>query len=351
MEVLLVDDEQDVLELTKLFLEREDGFKVETALSAEKGLELLAENDFDAVVSDYKMPKMNGLGLLKAVREEMGEDIPFILFTGKGNEEVAMEAINRDVDLYIKKGESAESNYRKISRALEKATKRRKFEREIKRTGEKAVYRSVQKPTVDENFSESKSVILKHLLCEDLNPVQLGEKLDITENAVREHLATLEEQGYVESYSKRANRGRPKKMYEITEEGRNLFPSRRKIFLKNLIRRAKEDLEEDEFRKILSKTITDLVESQSENRGTEARIENLGKFLDDFGFSFAVKKLDGYCLIQFYQCVFPEIAREVPGDPCRMLLSEAFTGLDPKRMKCRNDGDETCVLKLNCDRS
>ncbi|MHC1630477.1 MAG: response regulator, partial [Methanoculleaceae archaeon] len=52
----------------------------------------LCREPFDAVVSDYKMPGIDGIELLRAVRNG-GSDIPFIIFTGKGREEVVVEAI------------------------------------------------------------------------------------------------------------------------------------------------------------------------------------------------------------------------------------------------------------------
>ena len=60
--VLLVDDEPVILDIARAFLERHGEFSVTTVLSAEEGLALLNEQDFDAVVSDYEMPVMNGLG-------------------------------------------------------------------------------------------------------------------------------------------------------------------------------------------------------------------------------------------------------------------------------------------------
>ena len=67
--VLLVDDEPVILDIARAFLERHGEFSVTTVLSAEEGLALLNEQDFDAVVSDYEMPVMNGLGFLRSIRE------------------------------------------------------------------------------------------------------------------------------------------------------------------------------------------------------------------------------------------------------------------------------------------
>lgn len=59
-------------------------------------MKTLQKGHFDVVVSDYKMPGMNGLEFLEVLRRER-YDLPFILFTGKGEEKVAMEALNKGV--------------------------------------------------------------------------------------------------------------------------------------------------------------------------------------------------------------------------------------------------------------
>lgn len=102
--VLVVDDDPDLLDLTASFLKRErDEFSVKSEPNPEDALERLRENPVDVIVSDYDMPGMNGLKFLEAVREEH-EDIPFILFTGKGSEEIASKAISKGVTDYLQKG-------------------------------------------------------------------------------------------------------------------------------------------------------------------------------------------------------------------------------------------------------
>ena len=101
--VLHVDDDPGFLEMVGMFLEREDErFAVVQATSASNGLDHLSERAFDCVISDYDMPGCNGIGFLEEVREEFPE-LPFILFTGKGTEEVASDAISAGVTDYLQK--------------------------------------------------------------------------------------------------------------------------------------------------------------------------------------------------------------------------------------------------------
>ncbi len=100
--VLYVDDETALLEISKMYMEKDPHFHVDTAESARDGLKLLSSRTYDAVVSDYQMPDMDGIEFLKQVRKK--STIPFILFTGKGREEVVIDAINNGADFYLQKG-------------------------------------------------------------------------------------------------------------------------------------------------------------------------------------------------------------------------------------------------------
>ncbi|AEM58428.1 light and redox sensing histidine kinase [Haloarcula hispanica N601] len=120
IQVLHIDDDPDFVAVAADSLEAaDDRISVETATSARDGLDQLAENGFDAVVSDYDMPKMNGIDLLDAIRET-NPDLPFILFTGKGSEEVASEAISMGVTDYLQKSFGVEV-YELLANRIENA--------------------------------------------------------------------------------------------------------------------------------------------------------------------------------------------------------------------------------------
>ena len=95
--VLHVDDDSCILKIAKQCLEMEGPFQVDTALSVEEALMKLEKDKYDIVVSDYQMPEKDGLDFLKALRSK-GDAIPFIMFTGKGREEVAIKALNLEAN-------------------------------------------------------------------------------------------------------------------------------------------------------------------------------------------------------------------------------------------------------------
>lgn len=133
VEVLHVDDDPQFVELTQTCLEREvDWFSVTTATSVEDGHSLLADHEFDCVVSDYDMPASTGIEFLSQVREEY-PDLPFILYTGKGSEAVASEAITAGVTDYLQK-QSGTSQYTILANRIKNAVAQRHAEQEVEQT-------------------------------------------------------------------------------------------------------------------------------------------------------------------------------------------------------------------------
>jgi len=118
--VLHVDDDPELVEMAAEMVERErEQFDVETAPSASEGVEQLAETSFDCIVSDFQMPGMDGIEFLEAVRED-SPDLPFILYTGKGSEAVASDAIAAGVTDYLQKGTGTEQ-YELLANRIENA--------------------------------------------------------------------------------------------------------------------------------------------------------------------------------------------------------------------------------------
>ncbi|WP_267639692.1 hybrid sensor histidine kinase/response regulator [Haloarchaeobius amylolyticus] len=106
--VLCVDDDENYVELLSNYLEEEnDRLETTAVTSAEAALSALEGTSFDCVVSDYDMPELDGLELLDRVRSTH-EDLPFLLVTGKGSEEIASEAISEGVTEYLQKGTGRE---------------------------------------------------------------------------------------------------------------------------------------------------------------------------------------------------------------------------------------------------
>ena len=128
VQVLHIDDDPEINDLTKLLLERVDeDISVVAETSVVTALEHLRDKELDCIVSDYDMPNTNGLEFLEIVREKH-PDLPFILFTGKGSEEIASEAISAGVTDYMQKGSGSEQ-YEMLANRVRNAAERYRTQR------------------------------------------------------------------------------------------------------------------------------------------------------------------------------------------------------------------------------
>ena len=133
--LLFVDDEPSLLEIGQIFLERTPGITVTTSESAEAALQELEQKPFDAIVSDYQMPGMDGIAFLKEVRGR-SLTLPFILFTGKGREEIVINALNSGADYYLQKGGDPGAQYAELAHKVKRSVEQRRSESDLKRKHE-----------------------------------------------------------------------------------------------------------------------------------------------------------------------------------------------------------------------
>lgn len=192
---LFVDDEPMIREQAEIFLKQaEEDIDLELCSSADEVLKKLDDSHHDIVVSDYRMPGMDGISLLKKIRDR-GDDIPFIILTGEGSEEVAMEALNNGADRYLIKGGNTKVKYEILARAIfdevERAETKAKLKElnEIKEDFISATAHELRTPLVPiKTYSE-------YMKEEKLGEVteEQREKLDQINNAVDRLSKTIQE--------------------------------------------------------------------------------------------------------------------------------------------------------------
>ncbi|MFC6727050.1 PAS domain S-box protein [Natronoarchaeum mannanilyticum] len=132
--ILQIEDEHHFAKLVATRLEREDErFSVRTETDPYDALDVLYEDDsaVDCIVSDYEMPDLDGLEVLDRVRETHS-DLPFILFTGNGSEEIASDAISAGVTDYLQK-ETGTDQYRVLANRIQNAVEAYWTERYLNR--------------------------------------------------------------------------------------------------------------------------------------------------------------------------------------------------------------------------
>lgn len=125
LSILYVDDERMLLEVGKLYLERSGNLHVDILDSATEALEKIRTVKYDAIISDYQMPEMDGIIFLKAVRAKH-PTLPFIIFTGKGREEVIIEALNNGADHYLQKGGDPKAQFAELVHNIERSVERKR---------------------------------------------------------------------------------------------------------------------------------------------------------------------------------------------------------------------------------
>jgi len=129
--VLHVDDELGFLKVAQQCLETQGAFQVETALSVEEALKKMKKQTFDVIVSDYMMPGKDGLEFLKELKDS-GDKVPFIMFTGRGREEVAVKALNLGADQYINKIGDPETVYGELAHGICQVVESKRAEEGLK---------------------------------------------------------------------------------------------------------------------------------------------------------------------------------------------------------------------------
>jgi len=177
--ILHVEDDVMDAKLTRLFLKRMgyDNFDITNVRSAEQGLEILRKENFDVVVSDYKMPGMNGIEFLEKLRRE-GNGIPFIIFTGKGEERVAIEALNKGANRYITKNGAPAVLFDRLARYIQEVVEEKAREEKARRTkqldGITSRSQSASKMLTAERRGKETSIDSSSFINEHLDLIILG---------------------------------------------------------------------------------------------------------------------------------------------------------------------------------
>ncbi len=127
----MVDDEEVLLVVAKVFLERAGDMRVDTVQSAAEAMRKLDHASYDVIVADYEMPKMDGITFLKAVRARY-PTVPFGIFTGKGREWVVIEALNSGADFYLKKGGDPKAEFAELMHKIRRAVERKNTLEQLK---------------------------------------------------------------------------------------------------------------------------------------------------------------------------------------------------------------------------
>jgi len=146
--LLLIDSDQEVLDAVRAYA-REEGVSVTTASTAEEGLSMLAAGAFDLVISAQALMGLSGVDLLGVLRSS-GNEVPFILVYGRGEEDAAVEALRRGAECAVRKGPLPATVLATLPRVGRLAVNRSRTGRELHRCRERV--RLLSEITIDMIF-------------------------------------------------------------------------------------------------------------------------------------------------------------------------------------------------------
>lgn len=124
--ILIIEDELDIQELLKNYLE-EEGYETEQALDGIEGIGKFRKENFDLILLDVMLPKVDGFGVLEMIRQE--SEIPVIMLTALDDEAYQMKGYDLKVDEYVTKPFSIKLLLKKIEAVL------RRYGKSIKKDG------------------------------------------------------------------------------------------------------------------------------------------------------------------------------------------------------------------------
>jgi len=121
LKVLVVDDQNSVRQMTRMTLEEIGIRHIHEAENGLQAMETASIQPLDLIISDFNMPEMDGLGLLRAVRgHPVARKVPFILLTGRGDRELVVKAAQAGVNNYLVKPFTAVVLRQKIEQVMGK---------------------------------------------------------------------------------------------------------------------------------------------------------------------------------------------------------------------------------------
>lgn len=198
-------------------------------------------------------------------------------------------------------------------------------------------------------LGETKRRILEELQHQPGTAQVLAEKFGFQTSAVRGHLDALEAQGLVHAHFQRAGVGRPRKVYELTDGGREIFPRRYHLLLSRLVERIAEKEGRAYAARLLAEVAHDVaadLKMPAQGGTVEQRAFALAQALNTLGFDAAIEQSAQGLVLVRRNCIFMESAKEhhdlVCGRFDQELVKAAFGNTEAPLACCMATGGDSC---------
>lgn len=180
---------------------------------------------------------------------------------------------------------------------------------------------------------------------------ELGTRLKVTRNAIRQHLAALVSDGLVERGDNKATGGRPTQLYVLSQKGRELFPRQYSWLAQLMLESVKQEAGGEALRKRLgamgAKVATQLKAQHPGLRSRADRVLKLAELMEQLGYSTAGTTVLDPSVIAADNCVFHDLALKDP-EVCQfdLALMSTFTESRVEHQECMARGGHVCRFRF-----
>jgi len=201
----------------------------------------------------------------------------------------------------------------------------------------------------EDNIKSTRDRVMQTLLTRDQCTInELAEAVDINPISVRHHITKLEADGLVDSNEERHGVGRPRRLYYLTERGREQFPKRYVKLTLRLLEQLKESMPEYMVNELFSQMALDLAEdhkNELDGLNVEEKLDLVQDLLNQEGFTANWERKGGTYQIHEASCPYIHIGQDHP-EVCSVdqTLISTILEVPAKKIKCKLSGDSHCTF-------
>ena len=205
---------------------------------------------------------------------------------------------------------------------------------------------------VDNQAKSTRDRVLQNLLSRERCTInELAKAVDINPISVRHHIARLEAEGLVESYEEKHGVGRPRRLYFLTDAGKEHFPTQYLNLTIRLLEQLKDTLPAELIDRLFTQMALDMASDHSsalEQLPLEKRIEEATHLLQKEGFNVEWEKNGKEYYFKEMSCPYLQISQKHQ-EVCSIgqTLISTLVSVPAKKIKCINDGDSQCVFLVS----
>ena len=201
----------------------------------------------------------------------------------------------------------------------------------------------------EDNVKSTRDRVMQTLLTRDQCTInELAKAVDINPISVRHHITKLEADGLVDSNEERHGVGRPRRLYYLTERGREQFPKRYVKLTLRLLQQLKESMPEYMVNELFSQMALDLAEdhkNELDGLNVEEKLDLVQDLLNQEGFTANWERKGGTYQIHEASCPYIHIGQDHP-EVCSVdqTLISTILEVPAKKIKCKLSGDSHCTF-------